>query len=176
MAYTMEYQATEFGDGQHTASYSVAVEDTIDLFVNGVRLASILATPEMLDELALGYLICEGIIKSRKEINDILIDGKIISVEIEPSEHIELWRELRSSGCVGVRWDENESVCLDSDAVFNRNFFYKTPNELVSMLPQAAKLADCLRLIVVESFRPGYHIELVMDDDRGQAVAYLKSN
>jgi hypothetical protein len=64
----------------------------------------------------------------------------------------------------------------DSGAVFNRNFFYKTPNELVSMLPQAAKLADCLRLIVVESFRPGYHIELVMDDDRGQAVAYLKSN
>ena len=118
MVYIRDYQATELGDGQHTSSYSVAVEDTIDLFVNGVRLASILATPEMLDELALGYLICEGIIKSRKEIKDIEIDGKIIKVEIEPSEHIELWRELRSSGCVGIRWDENEPIHVYSDTVF----------------------------------------------------------
>jgi len=102
------------------------VEETIDLFVNGVRLASILATPEMLDELALGYLICEGIIRSRKEINDIDIDGKVIKVEIEPSEHIELWRELRSSGCVGIRWDENEPLQVYSDMVFNGDLIKKS--------------------------------------------------
>lgn len=126
MAYTRDYQVTELSDGQHTASYSVAVEDTIDMFVNGVRLASILATPEMLEELALGYLICEGIVKSRTEINDIEIDGKIIKVEIEPSEHIELWRELRSSGCVGIRWDENEPIHVYSDAVFGRDVIKKS--------------------------------------------------
>jgi len=126
MVYTRDYRAIELGDGQHTASYSVAVEDTIDLFVNGVRLASILATPEMLDELALGYLICEGIVKSRKEINDILIDGKIIKVEMEPSEDIELWRELRSSGCVGIRWDENEPLHVNSDVVFNGDVIKKS--------------------------------------------------
>lgn len=117
--YTKNYQATELDNGQRTMSYDVAVEDTIDLFVNRVHMAAILATPEMLDELARGYLICEGIVKSHKEIKDIRIDGKTIHVEIEPSEHIELWRELRSSGCVGVRWDENEPVCVDSDAVFS---------------------------------------------------------
>lgn len=124
--YTKNYHATEFGEGQHTVSYPVAVEDTIDLFVNRVHLAAILATPEMFDELALGYLICEGIVKSRKEIKDIHIDGRTIHVETEPSEHIELWRELRSSGCVGVRWDENEATSVDSDAVFNRNAIKKS--------------------------------------------------
>ncbi len=114
----MNFQAIELGESRNTISYSVAVEDTIDLFVNRILMASILATPEMLEELGLGYLICEGIVKSREEIKDIHIEGKTINVEIEPSEHLEIWRELRSSGCVGVRWDENEAVCVDSDAVF----------------------------------------------------------
>jgi FdhD protein len=124
--YTKNYQATEFGEGQVTVSCPVAVEVTIDLFVNRIHMAAILATPEMLDELALGYLICEGIVKSSKEIKDIHIDGRTIHVEIEPSEHIELWRELRSSGCVGVRWDENEAISVDSDAVFNRDAIKKS--------------------------------------------------
>lgn len=119
--YTKDYRATERNDGQHTRTYQVAVEDTIDLFVNSVHLAAILATPEMLEELGIGYLICEGIVKSDKDIKDIYIEGKSIKVEIEPSEHLELWRELRSSGCVGVRWDENEHVSVYSEAVFSLN-------------------------------------------------------
>lgn len=119
--YTKDYNAIELSNGLNTISCSVAVEDTIDLFVNRAHMAAILATPEMLDELALGYLICEGIVKSQKEIKDIQIDNKTIHVDIEPSEHLELWRELRSSGCVGVRWDENEPVSVHSDAVFSRD-------------------------------------------------------
>lgn len=124
--YTKNYKATELDNGQRLTSFAVAVEDTIDLFVNSVHMAAILATPEMLNELALGYLICEGMVKSREEINDIHIDGKTIRVEIEPSEHLELWRELRSSGCVGVRWDENEPVSVESDAVFSRDVIKKS--------------------------------------------------
>jgi len=124
--YTKNYKAKELGDAPHSVSYSVAVEDTIDLFVNRVHMAAILATPEMLGELALGYLICEGIVKSSKEIKDICVEGKTIHVEIEPSEHIELWRELRSSGCVGVRWDENETVSVDSDVTFNQDTIKKS--------------------------------------------------
>jgi FdhD protein len=124
--YTRNYQAKELGDVPLTLTYSVAVEDTIDIFVNRVHMAAILATPEMLDELALGYLICEGIVKSRNEIKDICIDGRTINVEIDPSEHIELWRELRSSGCVGVRWDENEAISVETDAIFNKDVIKKS--------------------------------------------------
>ncbi len=124
--YTKDYKATDRNDGLHARTYQVAVEDTIDLFVNSVHLAAILATPEMLEELGIGYLICEGIVKSNDDIKDIWIEGKSIKVEIEPSEHLELWRELRSSGCVGVRWDENEEIRIFSEAVFSRDAIKKS--------------------------------------------------
>ncbi len=106
--------------------YSVAVEDTIELFVNKLHIASILATPEMLKELALGYAICEGIVKSSEDIRDYRLDGKIIHIEIEPTEHLGLWRELRSSGCVGVRWDEHEAISVNSDTIFSTDAIRKS--------------------------------------------------
>ncbi|MDP2844585.1 MAG: formate dehydrogenase accessory sulfurtransferase FdhD, partial [Candidatus Methanoperedens sp.] len=125
--YTKHYPARELiGDTSQEISYSVAVEDTIELFVNKLHMAAILATPEMLKELALGYLICEGIVKSQNEIKEFNVDGKTIHVEIEPTEHLELWRELRSSGCVGVRWDENEAISVRSDTIFSQDAIKKS--------------------------------------------------
>ena len=118
--YIRKYKALELSDdaSRREVTNSVAVEDTVELFVNKIPMASILATPEMLKELALGYVICEGIVRSRDEIKDCHIDDKSIYIEIEPSDHLELLRELRSSGCVGVRWEENEAISVSSDAVF----------------------------------------------------------
>ncbi len=125
--YTKNYHAREVGDvTARDVTYPVAIEDTIDLFVNRLHIAAILATPEMLKELALGYLICEGIVKAPEEIKELRVDGKAIHVEIEPSEHLELWRELRSSGCVGVRWDENESVSVSSNTSFGKDAVKKS--------------------------------------------------
>ncbi|HJW91150.1 MAG TPA: PEP/pyruvate-binding domain-containing protein [Anaerolineales bacterium] len=61
----------------------------------------------------------------------------------------------------------------DPEALFNRDFFYNTPNQLVEYSPADASHADCLRLINVATFRPGHHLELVMDDEQGRAVAFL---
>ena len=100
--YTKQYHASEStGSAQRDVTYSVAVEDTIDLFVNKIHLAAILATPEMLKELAFGYLICEGVVKKPDEIKDLRIDGKTIHVEIKSDEDFELWRIalLRVRGC-----------------------------------------------------------------------------
>jgi FdhD protein len=124
--YTKQYKAMELTDSALEKTYTVAVEDTIDIFVNKLHMASILATPEMLKELAVGYLICEGVVKTQAEIRKLSIDGKTIRIEIEPTEHIELWRELRSSGCVGVRWDENEEVSVRSDTIFSRDAIKKS--------------------------------------------------
>ncbi len=64
----------------------------------------------------------------------------------------------------------------DADAIFNRGFFYDAPNRLAEMLPGSAGLADCLRLIRVSDFRPDYRLQLIMDNEKGQAVAFLVSN
>jgi FdhD protein len=125
--YTKQYHARELTEGSsHEVAYPVAVEDTIDLFVNRLHMAAILATPEMLKELAVGYLICEGVVENQAGIKELEMDGKTIRIEIEPTEHLELWRELRSSGCVGVRWDENEAISVRSDMVFGRDAVQKS--------------------------------------------------
>ncbi len=117
--YLKHYQAIEIGDIPREVTYPVAVEDTVELFVNRIHTASILATPEMLKELAFGYLICEGIVKDRDEIKELRIEEKTVYIEVEPTQHLELWRELRSSGCVGVRWDENEAISVTSGTIFD---------------------------------------------------------
>ena len=62
----------------------------------------------------------------------------------------------------------------DPGVIFNQKFFYKTPNALLDFLPEGADLVDSLRLIPVASYQPGYHLELVMDNDTdGRSVAYL---
>ncbi len=125
--YSKKYNAQELtGDSSHKKNYVVAVEDTIELFVNDVQIASILATPEMQKELAYGYIICEGIVKAPDDIQDIRIEGNTIRIEVKPTEHLELWRELRSSGCVGVRWEENESISVESDTIFSTETIKKS--------------------------------------------------
>lgn len=61
----------------------------------------------------------------------------------------------------------------DEDVVFNREFFYETPNRLAERAPDEVNLADSIRLIEVSSYRPGHHIDLVMDNLAGKAVAFL---
>jgi FdhD protein len=119
--YTKNYTSIEYSSGGkvYEKNHVVAVESTIELFLNKAPIASILATPEMLKELAIGYLICEGLVKNVDHITDINIDEKRIFIGVEETEHLELWRELRSSGCVGVKWEENESISVTSSTRFS---------------------------------------------------------
>jgi hypothetical protein len=61
----------------------------------------------------------------------------------------------------------------DPEVQFNQSFFYDSPNQLVEFLPGATGCSESVRLIEVASVRPGYHLELVMDDDKSKALAYL---
>jgi hypothetical protein len=61
----------------------------------------------------------------------------------------------------------------NADTIFNRDFFYNTPNSLADVLGPGRDQDDCLRLIKVASFRPGHHLDLVMDDENGRALAFL---
>lgn len=64
----------------------------------------------------------------------------------------------------------------DPDAVFNRDFFYNTPNRLSEFLPGCSDFTGCLRVIEVGTYRPDYHVELVMDDEAGRSVAFLEKD
>jgi hypothetical protein len=61
----------------------------------------------------------------------------------------------------------------DEDTLFNRDFFYRTPNRLAQYSPKDAGLEHTLRLIEVASYRPGHNLNLVMDSDQGRAAAFF---
>lgn len=64
----------------------------------------------------------------------------------------------------------------DEDVLFDRDFFYQSPNHTRKFLPADQNLPDCLRLIRVSDYRAGCHLELVMDDEQGRSVAYVEQS
>jgi len=96
------------------------------------------------------------------------VTGKGISAVSEPSFGTHFFQDLVESNIYPL------AIHLeDPQAEFNHRFFYDTPNQLIRVLPEAEGCVDSIRLIKVASFRRDHHLELVMDDEKGQALAYL---
>lgn len=96
------------------------------------------------------------------------ISGKGIGLAPEASFGTHFFQDLVESNIYPL------AICLDDeDTIFRRDFFYDTPNQSGNFLSKETTCIDCLRLIEVGSFRPGHHLELVMDDEEQRAVAYL---
>jgi hypothetical protein len=97
------------------------------------------------------------------------LTGKGVGPDLEPSFGTHFFQDLMETHIhpLNVNLD-------DRDGVFQRNFFYKTPNHLADYLPAETRLQDALRLIKVEDFRPGASLSLVMNDEEGRAVAFLR--
>lgn len=94
------------------------------------------------------------------------ITGREIGLEPEPSFGTHFFQDLIEANIYPL------AIYLDDpDVVFNRDFFYRTPNVLEEYLP--ANHASCLRLIRVSTFRPAHKLSLVMDDEQGRAAAFL---
>jgi hypothetical protein len=97
------------------------------------------------------------------------LTGKGIGPDLEPSFGTHFFQDLMEAHIypLNVNLDDRGSV-------FNRSFFDKTPNRLPDFLATDTILLRCLRLIKVDDFRPGYSLSLVMNDDEGKAIAYLR--
>jgi hypothetical protein len=94
--------------------------------------------------------------------------GQGIGVLPEPSFGTHFFQDLVEANIYPL------AVFLDDPGVvFNRDFFYKTRNHLSKFIKIDKGIKDCLRLIKVTHFRKGHHMELVMDDELGRAVAFL---
>ncbi|MDD5468716.1 MAG: PEP/pyruvate-binding domain-containing protein [Anaerolineales bacterium] len=97
------------------------------------------------------------------------VTGEGIGFAPEASYGTHFFQDLIESGIYPL------AIYLDDEGtVFNREFFYATPNRLNDFLPTSESLPACLRLIEVESYRPGCRLELVMSNSRSEALAYLQ--
>ncbi len=62
----------------------------------------------------------------------------------------------------------------ERDTIFNREFFERAPNLLATLLPQDASCADYVHVIDVPAVTGGRSLEIVMDEDKSLALAYLR--
>jgi hypothetical protein len=96
------------------------------------------------------------------------VTGNETGLSPEPSFGTHFFQDLVEANIFPLAVDlEDEGV------IFNRDFFYNTPNNLVDFIPVDDQLSNCIRLIKVSSYRPGHNLSLVMDDERGRATAFL---
>jgi FdhD protein len=94
--------------GEEPAADPVMVEQTIELIINGTKLSSIVTTPESHIELAVGYMITEGAVQGRDDLEDYREENGRVCLKVRSFEHFDLWYELRSSGCIGVNWEHRD--------------------------------------------------------------------
>ncbi|OPY28890.1 MAG: formate dehydrogenase accessory protein [Methanocella sp. PtaU1.Bin125] len=106
----------------------VCVEESVNLLIDGRRIASLTITPADLEAFAYGYLVCEGFAKSAAEISRVQVRWPNVEISMAslPPEDIGLWMEIRSSGCVGIRssWADlscpvRSSLTIDKATIFD---------------------------------------------------------
>jgi hypothetical protein len=96
------------------------------------------------------------------------LSGEGIGPAPEPSLGTHFFQDLMEAQIYPL------ALNLDEDGtIFNRDFFYNTSNHLGEFLAVDGTFEDTLRLIDVTAFRPGYHLEIIMDDEVRKAVAFL---
>ena len=99
------------------------------------------------------------------------ISGEGIGTAPEPSLGTHFFQDLMEAQIFPL------ALYLDSeDVVFNHKFFYNAPNALSDWVTTSEKMEQCLRLIDVRAFRPDHHLEIVMDDETSQAIAFLAAD
>lgn len=103
---------------------TVAVERSYDMVINGGPLTTIRASPSDIEELAYGFLVSEGIIEGKDQIDGVEIEGGEIHVEtVSDIEKIEKL-ELRSSGSRGIRKKGEKEIHIESPIRISPEFVF----------------------------------------------------
>ncbi len=114
------------GEERKELELDVVEEESIKIMLDGRHLVTLLALPGELRELAAGFLICEGVLKGICDIRSMHVQEDTVFCEstLDNSE-LELWTEVRSSGCIGIKssWEGIEpissSVRMEKEVLLN---------------------------------------------------------
>lgn len=85
-----------------------------------------MASPMDLEALGYGYLLSEGVVSSKDQIDSVELIENGIHVEVKDGEHLGEWIELRSSGCVGVNWGMGADITIESGLTIDQGFVFRS--------------------------------------------------
>jgi len=111
----------------------IAAESTIALIVDEKYRINILCTCKQIEALAVGHLVCEGLISSFDEIKHVEFkdDNKVYISTNSLSEDFFYWNESRTSGCVGIKQQyEKIDKIIEADLKINPEIFFKAQKKM----------------------------------------------
>ena len=107
-------------DGAIRTRKSVATESAVTIILNNQELVTLLCSPRNLDHLAVGFLYTEGILKTKIEIEKILLDERRGVVRLETKEDIDVSREVLFKRIITTGCGRGASFYSSSDAASKR--------------------------------------------------------
>ncbi len=72
-----------YENSDQTVEEEVAVEVPVEIILNGKIVSTLMATPALLEELAIGFLLDEGIVGDKKDIVSVRCFGRSVDVKAE---------------------------------------------------------------------------------------------
>ncbi len=113
------------GDSWREEDDFVVVETPLRIYINNSHYISLMCTPEKMEELAIGFLFCEGVIKSYSEISSMKLEENILNITMDKKVHAYKFKDrAMSSGCCKGSMhisliNQNSLERVESDKVFN---------------------------------------------------------
>ncbi len=86
--------------GRSNIEAVVAREFPVTIILNGQELVTMLCSPKDMDCLAVGFLASEGLLKSRDEIKELLVDAERGVVRVKTTEDKSLGRDMLFRGVI----------------------------------------------------------------------------
>ncbi|MCD1294511.1 formate dehydrogenase family accessory protein FdhD [Methanocella sp. CWC-04] len=108
-------------EGRTETSDPVIVEQSIELLINGMKLSSIVTTPEDHKELAVGYLLTEGVVESMNDILSVKEENGCVDVRVKSFERTDIMFEIRSAGIGVVRGNRDDGIRIPPGQRFSIN-------------------------------------------------------
>jgi len=107
------------GDGRAQIDVDVSIEQSFKFNVNGVHITTFLTSPRELEELAAGFLLCEGFVDSPDEIICIeLHDDFIVCDIVMDTARFEQVRMQQSTGTESLS-PVKSTICFEVKDIFN---------------------------------------------------------
>lgn len=106
----------------------VAVEAPIRIYLNNMRVATLMASPTMLRELAVGYIFSEGILKDREAVEKVTVEGNDVHLWLKEGSKADLV-DIEKAGWGAVI----KSACGSTADYVNRIFRYSEASSTYSI-------------------------------------------
>ena len=134
-------------DGRVSAEDMVATEYALTVFVNQREMATVVCTPEHMDELVIGFLASEGVIRTVNQVKSLQISTFRGTARVETTTDVtfnqEFYNKRYIASCCGK---SRQSFYFANDAHTARNVEDRTPLSVVSVLKLMQSLEDAGQL------------------------------